>query len=263
VRVIAGDRPATTALTAVTMRAALRHSSIRGVVAVAVAAGAVGASVPVGFRGLDEAAGVTGGLHYGLLGAAAVGPLVAVVLTTAISAGADDRGLSRELFLAGVDGPRRMLAAAVAGIAVSLLVLLAAPAAGAIAGLGDALRRGSTPFTEFDPSPLMATVGPVVWFGVVTAAVAAIARRRLTVVALLTGGAPLFFVGLILSRDVGWARDALAATPYGPFWSMAYHNENDSTFTLEMSALARTAVLCAWPLALGTVAAYAVRRPPR
>ncbi len=249
-----------TALVRSRMRVGLRHPATYAAALLAMAAGAIGAMVPTGFRALEHGAGLGSGLHYGLLGAAAIAPVVTVLLVSALVAGDDDIGVRREHALAGVGTEIGTIASTVAAGCVAVATLGLAAVTGMAVGAADALRQGTPLLTSVGITPVAVCVAVCCWFAVVAGGLSAATRRSLAVSGLLLGGGLLFFVALMASRDATHVRSVLELTPYAPFWSLAYSGDS-SLLALPMSAGAIAAGLIGWPVVTVAAGAVASRRP--
>ncbi|HWC27334.1 MAG TPA: hypothetical protein VG474_12175 [Solirubrobacteraceae bacterium] len=98
------------------------------------------------------------------------------------------------------------------------------------------------------------------WFAVVAGGMSAATRRSLAVSGPLLGGALLFFVALMATRDAPQIRSLLELTPYAPFWSLAYSGDS-SLLALPMEPTAIVVGVAGWPLLALAAATIAVRRP--
>jgi hypothetical protein len=223
-------------------------------------AGAAGAIIPTGFRAFDHGAGLGSGLHYGLLGASAIAPVVTVLLVAAFVAGDDDIGVRREHALAGVSTPIDTIASTLAAGCAAVATLGLAAVTGMAVGAADALRQGTTLLTSVGVTPAAVCVAVCGWFAIVAGGLSAATRRSLAVSGLLLGGGLLFFVALMASRDATQVRSLLELTPYAPFWSLAYSGDS-SLLALPMGRPAIAAGLVGWPLLALAAGAVGSRRP--
>ncbi|HWC27333.1 MAG TPA: hypothetical protein VG474_12170 [Solirubrobacteraceae bacterium] len=135
-------RVSLTALVRARLSTGVRHPAAFAAAILALLAGAIGGLVPTGFRAFDHGAGLGLGLHYGLLGASAVAPVVTVFVVAAIVAGDDDVGVRREHFLAGVGTPLDTVAATIAAACVAVATLGLAGVTGMAVGAAEGFDRG-------------------------------------------------------------------------------------------------------------------------
>lgn len=224
------------------IRVAPSRPGVRAMLWTQGAAGLAGGSIPTALLARTSGAGLglggSWGLTAGLYAALVTGPLILAAMTSR------DRADSRELHLSGWPTSRRFAAEGLAALAWLVVGLAGASVGGALVGLGDAVRRGSSPLTAPGwpqaPGWLLLTVL------VTTATLLAWGRSALASVGVGVGGVVAFFAVLPLTYG-SLLRPVLALWPVAPAWAATYDGPSDR-LSLSLSSGLRFAVVVGWLL---------------
>lgn len=232
---------------------------VYGCLAAQVLAGALAASLPSALQAHLGGAGIGLGFSFGCAGAlwmaCLTGPVVLALL-------AQRDGLDgRARYLAGWRRPQHFCAALLATVVLMAASVTVAGVAGALVGVGDALRQGATPLT----SPHLMNLPWLVLatsFGL-AAALLAWGCTAATTTAVVVGGWAAF-IALLPVTSGGAGRAVLALTPFAPAWSDVYAG-GSFRLALQLSQDQSLWITLVWALAAAAAAFYGLvlPRPPR
>jgi hypothetical protein len=247
----------------VQLRLALRRPGFRGLLFANVVAGAAGAMARTGLHGLSPGAGALGGTMGGFTAAVTAWPVLAAVAAAVFLCDRSARLVAESMLVCGL--PLRRLSGAQIGAAVlaSVVAIGVALPAGAIVGLGDALRQqGAYVGSGTVVPPFAAAVVGAGYLVVLFAALAVAVRTPPRLFGVLIVSILVFFAALPIGRDYRYLRLLLAATPWGPLWATVYDQPARYELSLPMSTVHRAVVLAVW-LAVSGVVLWFGTRPDR
>ncbi len=235
------------------LRSSIRRPGVHAALGVQALAGVIGASLPTALLARERGAGLGLGLSWGLTGATYAGLVTGPLLLAALAQ--RDGPDARALYLSGWSRPRQFGAGAVAAVGLFLLGAALGGGLGMLVGLGDSLRRGTTPFTgaELPHAPGWLLLA-------LTLATAALLARGLSApasVAVSLGGSAAFLAVLPLT----WGsplRPLLELWPLAPAWSATYDGVS-ARLQLATFPLGSALVVGGWLLVAGVLSVTGLR----
>lgn len=238
------------------LRVALRRPAFLGLLAANTALGAIGAMSATAFDGLSPGVGLIGGAARGWAVALAAWPVLAALSTTAVLCDRGSRRVGEALLLCGQPLRTQSASHVISATFVSLLATASAVPAGALVGLGDAVRQHDGFGGALPSSPsIFSLLGSTLYLVILCLALASALRTAPRTFATLVASSLVFLTALALGGQYAYEplRALCANSPYGPMWAFVYDGPNRSQYSLPMSALHRLLVAAAWfVIAAGT-----------
>lgn len=245
------------------LQVSLRRPAFRGLLGLNALLGLVGATTSTALHGLSPGTGVFGGATQGFSLAIAVWPVTAALSVGALSCDRRARQVGECLLVCGQSLRRQAGQQVAVAVLVGLVATLAALPAGALVGLGDAVRQngGYLGLTQTTWPPLAPALPATLYLIVLAAALAAAVRTAPRFFGTLIVTALLFLTALPLAGQYAdhRLRALCAATPLGPLWSLVYDGPDRNQFSLPMADWQRVAVVLGWLIVSGVVFSLASR----